>query len=182
MAGVRRTTVPAAATWGLFVAWCLHDAEEWRTLAGFTERERARLEATLPWVPTGFWDRLNVSQRHVDVAIGLVGLVVLTAAADGARTGGRSGLYQRVLAAFGWHAVGHVAQSVVTRGYTPGVATSPLIVAPFALWATRRLRAAGVDRTNAGSPLSLLLLPPVLAAAHGLASVISRRADQRKRP
>ena len=149
-------------------------------MAGFTVRERARLEAALPWVPPRLWDRVSVSQAHVDASIGIMGLVILAAAADGARMGGRSTLYQTVLAGFGWHAVGHVAQSVATRGYTPGVVTAPLIVAPFSFWAWRRLRAAGVAQPGgASSGRALLLFPLVLGGVHALAALTARRSHRR---
>jgi hypothetical protein len=44
-----------------------------------------------------------------------------TAAAVGARSGGRSRFYQAVLAGFGWHAVGHVAQAIAVVAMPPGL-------------------------------------------------------------
>ena len=90
------------------------------------------------------WERLGVAPAQAAVAVGLVGTVMAAAAAAGARSGGRSGLYQAVLAGFGWHAVGHLVQAVAMGGYAPGVVTAPVVVAPFSLWAWRRLRTAGV--------------------------------------
>lgn len=75
-----------------------------------------------------------------------MGVIVAAAAADGYRTGGRSAFYQTSLNGFGLHGVVHLAQAAATRGYTPGVVTSPLVVIPFTLWARGRLRRAGVLR------------------------------------
>lgn len=37
-----------------------------------------------------------------------------------------------------------VASAVGVRGYTPGVVTAPLVAAPFAAWAVRQLKTAGI--------------------------------------
>jgi uncharacterized protein with HXXEE motif len=50
-----------------------------------------------------------------------------------------------VLAAYTAHGATHVLQSAVLRGYTPGVATVPLVIAPYSAWAWWTLRRAGVD-------------------------------------
>lgn len=168
MAG--KDVVPKSVTWGLFVAWAVHDAEELVTMPGWVGRSRQRLTTRLPWVPARVWDRLDVSRTHATVAIGLMGGVLAAASFAGARTGGRSGLYQAVLTGFGWHSLTHVAQAVATGGYAPGVVTAPTVVAPFSLWARRKLRAAGIERD--GGAWSLVLLPVVLAAVHGAASRI----------
>ncbi|MFG2072537.1 HXXEE domain-containing protein [Nonomuraea maritima] len=166
--------VPAGVAWGLLAAWAVHDAEELMTMAGWTRRARPRLERQLPWVP---WERLDVSQRHVTTAIGLMGGVMAGAAAMGARTGGRSATFQAVLAGFGWHGAGHLVQAAVTRGYTPGAVTAPVVVIPYALWAWRRLRAAEVPAASGrSSATALVAFPLVLAGVHGLAHVLTRRA------
>ncbi|WP_067968161.1 HXXEE domain-containing protein [Nocardiopsis trehalosi] len=168
------TRVPAAATWGLLAAWAVHDAEELATMPGWARRARPRLEAALPWVPGRVWDRMDVSPAHAATAIGLMGAIVAAAAADGARTGGRSAFYQAALTAFGLHAVTHAAQAAALRGYTPGAVTAPLVVAPFSLWAWHRLRRAGVPAAPV-SPGALLLLPAALGAVHGAAALLTRR-------
>ncbi|MFC3997983.1 HXXEE domain-containing protein [Nocardiopsis sediminis] len=172
--------LPAAATWGLLAAWALHDAEELITMPGWARRARPRLEAAFPAVPGGVWDRLDVSRTHAATAIGLMGVVMAAAAADGARTGGRSPFYQAALAGFGLHTVTHLAQSALTRGYTPGVVTAPVIAAPFSLWAWGRLRRAGVPTAAPGTG-SLLLMPVALGSAHGLASAVERIRARRGR-
>ncbi|PZG12026.1 HXXEE domain-containing protein [Nonomuraea aridisoli] len=159
--------------WGLLAAWAVHDAEELATMAGWTRRARPRLERHVPWVP---WERLDMSQRHVNTAIALMGGVVAVAAATGARTGGQSATFQAVLAGFGLHGVGHLVQAAVTRGYTPGAVTAPLVVIPYALWGWRRLRQADVP-TAAGpsGATALAAFPLVLGGVHALAHVLTRR-------
>jgi hypothetical protein len=169
--------VPKQMTWGLLGAWAVHDLEELATMASSSRRIVARLRSRYPNIPGGVWQRLEVSPAHVAVAIGLMGTVMTAAAAAGARSGGRSGFYQAVLAGFGWHAVGHVAQAVAVGGYAPGVVTAPVVAAPFSVWAWRRMRAAGVPaELGRSSAWAMVLLPVTLGAAHLAAHWLTRRA------
>ncbi|SEL17879.1 HXXEE domain-containing protein [Nonomuraea pusilla] len=169
--------VSSAVTWGLLAAWAVHDAEELATMAGWARRARPRLERLFPQVP---WQRLEVSQRQVTTAIALMGGVMAGASALGARTGGRSPVFQAALAGFGAHGVVHLAQAAVTRGYTPGVVTSPLVVIPFSLWAWRRLRESGVAVGAGGATAAgLAALPAVVAGVHVLAHALSGHTDAR---
>ncbi|GAA3554291.1 hypothetical protein GCM10022419_038350 [Nonomuraea rosea] len=164
--------MPWTVTWGLLAAWTVHDAEELATMAGWVRTARPRLESRYPRVP---WDRLEVSQRHVNVAIGLMGVAMAGASALGARTGGRSPVFQAALAGFGLHGVAHLAQSAATRGYTPGVVTAPVVVIPFSVWAWRRLRSAGVPVSSGRSGwAAVAALPALLGGVHVLAHALTR--------
>ncbi|MCP2259585.1 Protein of unknown function with HXXEE motif-containing protein [Streptoalloteichus tenebrarius] len=170
------STVPKAATWGLFAAWAAHDAEELLTMAEWSRRHLPELRRRHPWVPGRVWSALEMSRAQAAVAIGLMGVVFASAAAAGARTGGRSGWYQTVLAAFGWHALTHVAQAAALRRYTPGVLTAPTVVAPFSWWAWRTLRRAGVVREGGrGAAVGMALFPLVAGAVHAVARAATRR-------
>lgn len=115
--------------------------------------------------------------RHVQVGVGVMGLLYGAAVVDGIRTRGRGRLYQDVQLAFGAHGLGHLAASALRRGYTTGVATSPTVVLPQWWWASRRLRAAGVPRTC--HPLrSALVTGSWLALAHAVGA-LAARGDQR---
>src|SRR5690606_23767170 len=135
------------------------------------------------------WDGLSVDRAHTRAAIGLMGCVVLAASAEGARTGGRSPLYQAVLAGFGLHTLTHLASAAVLRGYTPGVVTAPLVAAPFTLWARHRLRRAGGPTASGRSGAAPLALFPVVGGGgHGGAAGLDgpgrapRRSPDRRRP
>ncbi len=160
---MKRTTVVSAA---LFAAWVGHDIEELLTLPACSQQLLRQLPAVLP-IPEEL-RREGLSPRHVRVAIALMGVLMAAAAAEGARTGARSPLFQTVLAGFGWHGLGHLASSAVTRHYTPGVLTSPVIVLPYWLWARRELARVGVDvgRTD---PRLLPAMYPVFIGIHLLA-------------
>ncbi|MCR8671938.1 HXXEE domain-containing protein, partial [Agrococcus sp. HG114] len=131
------TDAPARwATWGLLGAWALHDLEEGLTMPGWTARvadglDRRGLAAVGRVV--------RRSPAEVWTAIGLVGLPFAAAAAEGARTRGRSALFQGALLGYGLHAITHVGSAVVGRAYTPGLATTPVLVAGFSIAAAGEL-------------------------------------------
>ncbi|MER6517494.1 HXXEE domain-containing protein [Streptomyces sp. NPDC001553] len=168
-----------AATLGLLAAWIAHDLEEVATMARWSRTRVPVLRERHPRVPERFWRSVtDVDGREFATAVGLMGLIVAAAAADGLRTGGRSAFYQASLDGFGLHGLVHLANSAATRGYTPGVATSPLIVVPFTLWARGRLRRAGVLRPTRArdAVLGLGLAAAATATAHAAARLIRRPA------
>ncbi|MCX4848663.1 HXXEE domain-containing protein [Streptomyces sp. NBC_00893] len=174
--------VSKAVTWGLFAAWAANDLEELATMAGWARAARPVFEERFPRVPEAVRRRMELSQRDVGVAIGLMGVVMAAASADGARTGGRSPFFRTVLVGFGVHGVAHLAQSLAYRGYTPGVVTAPTIVVPYSIWAVRRLRAAGIRSGGIGpAAATSALLPVAVAAAHALAHRINRPHGRRAR-
>jgi hypothetical protein len=169
--------VPVAATWGLLVAWAVHDAEELAASRGWAERARPRLERRLPGVSPAVWDRLAAADDQLAVAVALMGTFVAAGALDGARTGGRGRFYQAALTAFGVHAFGHLAASAVVGGYTPGVLTAPTVVLPFTWWARRALRRAGVPQPPV-TPAALALIPVSIGAARVGAAALLRLRDR----
>lgn len=166
--------VSEAATWGQLAACVVHDLEDLLTMPGWAHRAVPRLGRLYPWLPARAWSALDRSTQ-VAVAVGLMGVLVAVAAVDGARTDGRSVVYQVVLAGFGIHSVFHLGQTIFARGYTPGLVTAPLVVAPFSLWAWQQLDRAGVVTQAAGPTVlvALLLVPPVLLGVHALAGLIT---------
>ncbi|MFE0102912.1 HXXEE domain-containing protein [Streptomyces sp. NPDC059009] len=166
-APVEPHVVPSAVYWGLFAAWAANDLEELLTMAPWSRAAGPRLKARFPRVPDAIWKRMEVTQPQVNTAIGLMGLLMAAAAADGARTRGHSAFFRTVLTGFGLHGVMHLAQSAACRGLTPGVATSPTVVIPYSVWALSHLRRAGLP--PASRALSLALLPAAAGTVHTLA-------------
>jgi hypothetical protein len=164
------------ATWGLFVAWAVHDAEEWFTMPGWGGRNADRLRRMYPRIPARLLRLLDFPAPQVRLAITLMAVVVALAAADGARTGGRSLFFQVALIGFGVHAVFHVGQSALARGYTPGVVTAVLVVAPFSLWAWYDVDAAGAvgDDVTGVALVGILLVAPLVILVHGAALLLLR--------
>jgi Protein of unknown function with HXXEE motif len=159
------------ATTGLFAAWMVHDLEE---LATMSANSRALARRLPDWVPVAASVReRGFTQRYVATGIRAVGVVIATASVRGYRTRGRSAFYQNVLLGFGLHGLGHIGMSLLARGYTSGVATTPTVVIPFWLWASRELQQAGVP--NRRSLLAAIALTAgTIAGARLAAYAITR--------
>jgi hypothetical protein len=172
-------------TYGLLAAWTVHDLEEVLTFERFTRTAVPRLRERLPTVPERVWRRLeSTTPEEFTAAVGIVGVFMAAASAAGQASGGRSKYFQLMLAGFGLHTIGHVVSAVATRGYTPGLVTSPIVAAPFAVWAIRRLKQADVwqpitaDDALPGTALALA----VFAGSHALARSLNRVRRQPQRP
>ncbi|MGW6981279.1 HXXEE domain-containing protein [Streptomyces sp. NPDC054932] len=177
------SSIPGSSvTLGLFAAWALHDLEEVATVERWSRTRVPVLRERHPRVPEPVWRRLEgVDGREFVAAVGVMALVVGAAALEGHRTGGRSAFYQASLNGFGLHGLVHIAQAASTRGYTPGVVTSPLLVVPFTLWARGRLRRAGVLRPTRPRDIvrGLALAGAATVASHAVARRIRRAASAR---
>ncbi|KUL36135.1 hypothetical protein ADL22_25470 [Streptomyces sp. NRRL F-4489] len=166
--------VSPAVTLGLFAAWALHDAEEVLFGPRWVRERVPELRERFPGVPERVWRALEgVTEREFAAAVAVMAVIVGSAAARGHRTGGRSAFFQAALDGFGLHGLLHLAQAAAVRGWTPGAATSPVVVIPFTLWARGRLRRAGVLRP--GSPGRVL----GGVAAAGAATVVSHAVARR---
>ncbi|MFH8581758.1 HXXEE domain-containing protein [Streptomyces zaomyceticus] len=166
------------ATYGLFLAWAVHDAEELALGPRWLRENVPLLRERFPGVPETVWKAAeSVDEREFALAVGVMAAFVGAASVAGARTGGRSAFYQGALNGFGLHGLVHLAQAAVVRGVTPGSVTSPLVVVPFTLWARGRLRRAGVLRpSGAGGVVAGL---GVAAAATVVAHAVARRLAPR---
>lgn len=151
-----------AATWGLLAAWAVHDIEELATMAPSSHGILSRVPEGVP-VPEE-WREHGVPRHHIVTAIGVMAVLMAVASADGTRTRGSSTLYRGALLGFGLHGFGHLASAAALRRYTPGVATSPVVVIPFWLWARRVLRRHGL-RDIEPATVTIAALGPVLALA-----------------
>ena len=164
---------------GLFAAWMMHDLEELATM-GDTSRQ---LVTRLPrWVPApASVRRQGLTDRHVAAGVTTVGAVVAVATVRGYRTQGQSAFYQNTLLGFGLHGFGHISVSLVTRGYISGAVTSPTIVIPYWLWATRTLNRAEVPN-HRNAPLAIALTAGAVAGGHLVAHLITRAFPSRALP
>jgi Protein of unknown function with HXXEE motif len=157
------------ATAGLFVAWLTHDLEELATMTDTSRTLVQRLPDSIP-VPASIREQ-GLTTRYVATGIATIGLIVAAASIRGYRTQGRSAFYQNTLLAFGLHGLGHLAVSVLTRGYASGVATVPVVVL-FWLWAVRALQEAGVPNRRS-TPAAIALLAGSLAVGHVTAYILT---------
>ncbi|WP_369368232.1 HXXEE domain-containing protein [Streptomyces sp. CG4] len=168
----------AAVTWGLLAAWALHDTEEVVMVSRWVRTEVPELRKRFPRVPETVWRRLeSVDAREFTTAVAAMAVVLAAACADGQRTGGRSAVYQTALNAFGLHGLVHLAQAAALRGYTPGSATTPVLVLPFTVWARGRLRRSGVLRPTRPREVAqgLAFAAAATVATHALAQGVLRR-------
>jgi hypothetical protein len=169
--------VDVTVTWGLLAAWIVHDLEELLATPRYAPRVEATIRRRFARLPAAAQRMMAVGTTRMAVAILLVGLLVAAGAEEGARTGGSSPFFQVILAGFGLHAVFHVGATVAVRGYTPGVVTAILVVAPFSVWAWLKLERAGL--IHGYGPVLLLIgllsVPVTVLAAHAGAYLLLRR-------
>ncbi|GEK79467.1 HXXEE domain-containing protein [Agrococcus baldri] len=162
------TRTPARwATWGLLGAWTLHDLEEAVTMPGWTQRVADDLDLRGLAVVGHLVRR---TRTEVWTAIALVGVPFAVAAAEGARTGGRSALYQGALLGYGLHAISHIGGTVTARAYTPGLVTTPVLVAGFSIATAAELVQRRVPLHPATTAVAM-----ALGACVPLSHVIARR-------
>lgn len=164
-------------SWGLLVAWAANDLEEWLTMREDSRSTLRRLPAAWPIPERVRADGL--SQAHIDTAILLMGGLMAGASVDGARTGGRSPFFRATLLAFGLHGFGHLAGAARARRWTTGSRTSPTVVIPYWLWATRELRRAGVAPLEAVRWPFVAATPLAIGSVHGCAWLLRRAAGVR---
>jgi hypothetical protein len=169
--------VSLAVSYGLLLAWAVHDLEEVLAFEPWRRTAVPRLRVRFPRVPGLVWQQLeSTSAQDFALAVAIVGVLMATASAAGQASGGRSRYFQLMLTGLGLHTAGHVASAVAARGYTPGVVTAPLVAAPFAVWARRQLKTAGIweklSARDIGPGTALALA--VFVGSHALARTLNR--------
>lgn len=162
---------------GLLAAWAVHDAEELLTMSPASAVVLPELPHWVP-IPESIRTR-GVSQAHVNLPIGLMAVLVAASSLEGARTRGASPLLRGGVLAFGLHGLGHVAGALARGGYTTGVLTSPTLVIPYWLWASRVLARHGLPRADRGAVLTALGVIPLLPVLHGtVLAILGRRSTR----
>ncbi|SDH94894.1 Protein of unknown function with HXXEE motif-containing protein [Rhodococcus triatomae] len=162
--------------WGLFASWLVHDLEESATMPATSRVLASRLAESSSPVARALGERVVTTHRESAVAIALMGTLVATAAARGARTGGRDRFFQAVLAGLHGHVLTHLGASVALRGYSTGVVTAVTVVLPYSLWARRQLRTRGVlVEGNGPYAEGVAVLVPAVLGVHGAARLLRRR-------
>ena len=174
--------------WLFPVSWVVHDAEELATMVSWREandvevqrfanrsRIAARLIGSMPTETTG-----------LAVSVTLVGLVIIavTAAATIDPRGIGLHVFSVALGGYTLHAGVHFAQSVVFRGYTPGVVTAFVAVLPGGGYVYWRLVDAGTLQLTTAvwtAVLGLAVFPVLVFAVHRVSRrVIAPRLDDER--
>lgn len=146
---------------GLFLAWCVNDAEEWFTLS---DSQKELINKVPSWV--GLPDALR--QRGTSKALARRGILImggafLAASLAGVATHGRSPFFRGALLAFGLHGFAHLGASALKRGYTSGAITAATTVIPYWVWARGVLAQAGLkDFEKSTIPIALAGVPFLL--------------------
>jgi Protein of unknown function with HXXEE motif len=161
----RRRRRRAAVVLTFPIAFALHDLEELLTAAAWGRRAPGVIRRRWPHAPDRVAELAAVTGPQMAVAIGVVASGVAAATRSGWRhVDGDLGVLPAAVAAYTGHGATHLLQSALLRGYTPGVATVPLVIAPYSWWAWRTLRRAGLPRSPAARRREALL-GSVLAVA-----------------
>lgn len=165
------------------VAFALHDLEELLTAEAWGRGAPERARSRLPWLPARAADSLAVTTPQMTIAVGVVAVgVAVTTALAWRRLDDDLGPLPAALTAYTAHGASHLLQSAVLREYTPGVATVPVVIAPYSIWAWRALREAGLRRdrsrrrrdTAAGGVAALGLA----LTGHVVGRLVTRRAPR----
>lgn len=170
---IARTVAP-----GLFLAWLANDVEELATMRPDSALTLRAASRALP-IPRELAAR-GLAQGHITTAISIMGGVMAAAAIDGARSQGRGRLFQTVLLGFGLHGVGHLGQAALARRWTSGARTSPTVVIPFWIWASRALARNGTSPVEAVAWPAVAGMPLILGAVHAAAWALRRAAGIRR--
>ena len=164
-----------AISLGLFAAWAVHDAEELVTMAPTSRRVFRQLPDFLP-IPQSLRAR-GLSQKHVNVSLGLMAVPVALSAAAGVKTNGKSPWFRGGLLAFGVHGFAHVLSSVATRSYTTGVATAPVVALPYWFIAGRVLQQHGISGSTRTVAATALAAIPLTVGVHLISAALLREGS-----
>ena len=177
-----RTEASGWLYWVLPAAFALHDSEELATMPVWVASHRNDLEVLL--LRVGVADAtaiLPTTFVRSGIAIGcMFVLFVVVTAGVWCRPASRLWriCYGGLLGGFFLHAFTHVAQSIAFRGYTPGVVTAVLVVAPASVFIYRSLtRRGALDRgpTAVAAVVAFLLFVPVAMLAFSVAARLAPR-------
>jgi hypothetical protein len=131
------------------VAFALHDLEEVLTAGAWGRNAPARISERFPRLPAHVAETFAVTTPQMVTAVGVVAAGVGVSTAFAWRhLDDDLGPLPAVLTAYTAHGGTHLLQAVVLGEYTPGVATVPLVIAPYSWWAWRTLRRAGLRRAR----------------------------------
>ncbi|MFT4217883.1 MAG: hypothetical protein QM619_11980 [Micropruina sp.] len=99
---IRTPTRRDLVTEGLFWSWLINDIEELITMGSWSRANADELSRRVPF-PLPPWLRDGFSERHAQVSIAMMGLLIWTLGRRGTSTQGRSRLFQAALLGYGVH-------------------------------------------------------------------------------
>ena len=156
--------------WAFPLAFLLHDLEEIFTMERFSRENRERFPKFLRNIAA-------ITTKQFTMAVGVLLVLTLLASYLATRPQRQVDLFTITLAIFLVHILGHVAQTMFFRRYTPGLITALLVVLPYSLYGFHRLFTAnlvGGDSFTTSILVGALLLAPLLLAVRQLGKVFAR--------
>lgn len=167
------------ALWVLPLSWAIHDIEEILTMVRWLQRHEADLDALVVRVPVAhrFIAAAPTTTREFVLAVGIVGIVFVGGTVLGMLDPHGIGrfVYATLLGGYCLHAIIHVAQAGLVRGYAPGVVTAVVLIPPTAGYLYQRLFTAGLLTPRLAvltAIVGVLLLVPLLMFANTFASTM----------
>ena len=156
--------------WVFPVAFLIHDSEEIVTMERFRRENRERFPKFLRNIAA-------ITTRQFTLAVGVLLVLILLASYLATRPQRQMDFFTIGLAVFLVHILGHVAQTVFFRRYTPGLITALLVVLPYSLYGFHRLFTAnliGDDSFTTSILVGALLFVPLILAASQLGKLLAR--------
>lgn len=144
--------------WLFPIVFMFHDFEEILTIEAWAKANREKVLAHAPsFVQNFLSDSLKMNTLHFAKDVLWVYTLIVTSTVLAVFFSFYY-LFLMFLFLVFIHVFTHIAQAVYLRSYTPGVATSPILVLPYSLYAYYRLLAEGVVDTGDIVISSLLML------------------------
>lgn len=133
--------VDGLVLWLLPVSWLVHDLEEIASIEGWSQRWEPTRRDDISRVQRQIVGLLASGRRRFTLAVAIVGCVIIGATVVGVSDPNGIGMvfYLTILGGYFLHAFVHLGQSLVFRGYTPGLITAVLLVIPTSLYLYWRL-------------------------------------------
>jgi hypothetical protein len=172
-------SVNGLVPWLLPVSWLVHDLEEVTTIDEWSRRWGLRESDDLTPLQRRLVGVATSTRRRFTIAVAFVGCVVVGATVAGVIDPNGIGIriYTTILGGYFLHAFVHVGQSVVLRGYTPGLVTAVLVVISVSLclyWRLLSVQLVDIGLVTTTGLLGLVLFVPIVVGATRL----SGRIDQ----
>ncbi|TCP23445.1 uncharacterized protein with HXXEE motif [Scopulibacillus darangshiensis] len=152
--------------WLFPVFFMFHDLEEIITIESFmTKYKNKAPKVSLAKLALKIKKKLGEESAQVSVAVAWILLIISIVTfmtAHSLPSGGNFLLFTATINVFFLQAFSHIGQSIIFRGYTPGVITALVIVIPYSLLTYYRL--LEMDFINwhlivASIPISILMVP-----------------------
>jgi hypothetical protein len=165
--------------WLLPASWLVHDLEEIATVEGWSRRWKHSERDDLSTVQRRLVGLLASGRRRFTLAVALVGVVLVGATVLGVSDPSGVGMvvYVTVLGGYFLHAFVHLGQSLVFRGYTPGLVTAVSLVIPTSVYLYWRLLSAHLVDAGvviATGVLGLAVFVPIVVGAKEVAGRLDR--------